>query len=319
MKGLLLAAAVAVCGAWQSLAAQDYPSKPIRMVIPNSPGGALDVAARLTQPRMMELLGQSIVLDYRVAAGGVVGTNQVAQSPADGYTLIMVFDSFVSNPYLFKDVQYDPVKDFQPISQVVNGIQVLAAYPGAGAKNFAEFLQLAKSKGASLDFATAGPGTSSRFSVEFFKQTTGIDSTLIHYKGGGPLVTALMGGQVPVTIITLGVVMPQLKGGKLLPLAVTSSRRAKLLPDVPTVAETYPGFEAQSWLGLLAPGGTPRPIVDRLHNAMVRTLATPDVREKFEAQAYEVVGGTPEAFAAWIKNESTKLGRLIKERNIHLD
>ena len=319
MKRLLLAAAVAVCGAWQSLAAQDYPSKPIRMVIPNSPGGALDVAARLTQPRMMELLGQSIVLDYRVAAGGVVGTNQVAQSPADGYTLIMVFDSFVSNPYLFKDVQYDPVKDFQPISQVVNGIQVLAAFPGVGAKNFAEFLQLAKSKGAALDFATAGPGTSSRFSVEFFKQTTGIDSTLIHYKGGGPLVTALMGGQVPVTIITLGVVMPQLKGGKLIPLAVTSSRRAKLLPDVPTVAETFPGFEAQSWLGLLAPAGTPRPIVDRLHNAMVRTLATPDVREKFESQAYEVVGGTPEAFAAWIKNESGKLGRLIKERNINLE
>ena len=319
MKRLMMAATLVACGAWQQLAAQDYPAKPIRMVIPNSPGGALDVAARLTQPRMTELLGQSIVLDHRIAAGGVVGTNQVAQSPADGYTLIMVFDSFVTNPFLFKDVQYDPVKDFQPISQVVNGIQVLAANPGAGAKNFAEFLQLAKSKGAALDFATAGPGTSSRFSIEFFKQAPGIDSTLIHYKGGGPLVTALMGGQVPVTIITLGVVMPQLKGGKLLPLAVTSSRRAKLLPDVPTVAETYPGFEAQSWLGLLAPAGTPRSIVDRLNNAMVKTLAAVDVREKFESQAYEVVGGTPEAFGAWIKNESGKLGRLIKERNIKLD
>ena len=319
MKRLLIAALLAGCGTMQPLLAQEYPVKPIRLVIPNSPGGALDVAARLTQPRMMELLGQTIVLDHRIAAGGVVGTNQVAQSAPDGYTLIMVFDSFVTNPYLFKDVQYDPVKDFQPISQVVNGIQVLVANPAAGARNFAEFLQIAKQKGAGLDFATAGPGTSSRFSIEFFKQATGIDATLIHYKGGGPLVTAIMGGQVPVTIITLGVVMPQLKGNKLQPLAVTSSRRAKLLPDVPTVAETYPGFEAQSWLGLLAPAGTPRPIVDRLNNAMVKTLATADVREKFESQAYEVVGGTPEAFAAWIRNENTKLGRLIKERGIKLE
>jgi len=319
MKRMLTVAGIVLSGMSSTLCAQDYPVKPIRLVIPNSPGGALDVAARLTQPRMTEILGQSIVLDHRIAAGGVVGTNQVAQSAPDGYTLIMVFDSFVTNPFLFKDVQYDPVRDFQPISQVVNGIQVMAAHPGAGVKNFAEFMQLAKSKGSALDFGSAGPGTSSRFSIEFFKQATGIDATLIHYKGGGPLVTALMGGQVPVTIITLGVVMPQLKGGKLLPLAVTSAKRAKLLPDVPTVAETYPGFEAQSWLGLLAPAGTPRAIVDRLHGAMVRTLAAPDVREKFEAQAYEVVGGTPEAFGAWIKNESTKLGRLIKERGIKLD
>jgi len=132
-------------------------------------------------------------------------------------------------------------------------------------------------------------------------------------------VTAMLGGQVPVTILTMGVVMAQLKSGKLLPIAVTSAKRAKLLPDVPTVAESYPGFEVQSWLGLLAPAGTPRPIVDRLHAAMVRTLATPDVHEKFEALAYEVIGGTPEAFAAWIKNESSKLGRLIKERGIKLD
>ena len=319
MKQFLLVAELFLMGFASLLWAQEYPVKPIRLVIPNSPGGALDVAARLTQPRMMEILGQSIALDYRIAAGGVVGTNQVAQSTPDGYTLIMVFDSFVSNPYLFRDVQYDPVKDFAPVSQVVNGIQVLAAYPAAGVRNFAEFMQLAKSKGTALDFGSAGPGTSSRFSIEYFKQTTGIEATLIHYKGGGPLVTALMGGQVPVTIMTMGVLMSQLKSGKVLPLAITSSKRAKLLPDVPTVAESYPGFEAQSWLGLLAPAGTPRSIVDRLNAAMVRTLATADVREKFESQAYELVGGTPEAFAALIRNESAKLGRLIKERGIKLD
>jgi len=319
MKRWLIAAGLAAAGCLPPLAAQEYPVKPIRLVIPNSPGGALDIAARLTQPRMMEFLGQPLVLDYRVAAGGVVGTNQVAQSTPDGYTLIMVFDSFVSNPFLFKDVQYDPMKDFQPISMVVHGIQVLATHPGSGIRSFSEFMQLAKSKGTALDFGSAGPGTSSRFSIEFFKQTTGIDATVIHYKGGGPLVTAVMGGQVPVTIITLGVVAAQLRSGKLQPIAVTSLRRAKLLPDVPTVAETYPGFEAQSWLGLLAPAGTPRPVVDRLHGAMVKTLATPEVRERFEAQSYEVIGGTPEAFGAWIRNESSKLGKLIKERGIKLD
>ena len=319
MTRMLIAAGIALAGALSPLAAQEYPVKPIRLVVPNSAGGATDVASRITQQRMMEILGQPLVLDYRVAAGGVVGTNHVAQSPADGYTLIMVFDSFTANPYLFKDVQYDPVKDFQPISMLVHGIQVLAAYPGAGIRNFSEFMKLAKAKGTALDFGTAGPGTSSRFSIEQFKQATGIDSTLIHYKGGGPLVTAMLGGQVPVTILTMGVVMAQLKSGKLLPLAVTSAKRAKLLPDVPTVAETYPGFEVQSWLGLLAPAGTPRPIVDRLNAAMVKTLATPDVHEKFEALAYEVVGSTPEAFAAWIKNESGKLGKLIKDRGIKLD
>ena len=319
MARLLIAAGLALAAAVAPLAAQEYPLKPIRLVVPNSAGGATDVAARLTQNRMMEILGQPLVLDYRVAAGGVVGTNQVAQSAPDGYTLIMVFDSFTANPYLFKDVQYDPVKDFQPVSMLVHGIQVLAAYPGAGMHNFVEFMKLAKSKGAAFDLGTAGPGTSSRFSIELFKRATGIESTMIHYKGGGPLVTAMLGGQVPATIITLGVVIAQVKAGKLLPLAVTSAKRAKLLPDVPTVAETYPGFQVQSWIGLLAPAGTPRPIVDRLHAAMVRTLATPEVHDKFEAQAYEVIGGTPEAFGAWIKTESSNLGRLIKDRGITLE
>ena len=174
MTRLLIAAGLVLAAAAAPLAAQEYPLKPIRLVVPNSAGGATDVAARLTQNRMMEILGQPLVLDYRVAAGGVVGTNQVAQSAPDGYTLIMVFDSFTANPYLFKDVQYDPVKDFQPVSMLVHGIQVLAAYPGAGMHNFAEFMKLAKSKGAAFDLGTAGPGTSSRFSIELFKRATGV-------------------------------------------------------------------------------------------------------------------------------------------------
>lgn len=309
---------VAVCF-HQLLAAQEYPVKPIRLVIPNTPGGALDIAARLTQPRMTEILGQPFIMDYRVAAGGVVGANLVAKSQPDGYTLIMVFDSFAINPYLFKDVQYDPVKDFQAISMLVQGVQVLVANPSLGARTFNEFMQLAKARGAALDFATAGPGSSSRFSMELFKQATGIGATPIHYKGGGALVPALLSGEVPVTIMTYGTVASLIKSGKLIALAITSAQRSPVIPHVPTIAEAYPGFEARSWMGLLAPARTPSPIVNRVYGAMLQALAIPAVKANFEDQGYEVIGTSPETFAAWIRNESAKWSRLISERNIKVD
>jgi tripartite-type tricarboxylate transporter receptor subunit TctC len=316
----LLIAALIVAGAFAlPIAAQTYPSKPIRMVVPNTAGGATDVAARLTGPKLAELLGQPIVIENRVAAGGVVGTNQVAQAAPDGYTLIMVFDSFTTNPFLFNDVKYDPVKDFAPVSLVVRSPQVLVAHPDLKVRNLKEFLQLARAQGSALDFGTAGPGTSSRFSMELFKLTTGLDPTPVHYKGGAALVNDLLGGQVKVTLITMGVVVQHIRAGKLVPLAVTSARKAALLPDVPTMAETFPGFEAQSWLGLLAPAAVPRPIVDRLHGGMVRALALAEIRDKFESQGYEVVASTPEAFGAWIQAESARWGRVIRERKITLE
>ena len=312
---LLLAGALFLSQA----AAQDYPAKPIRVIVPNTPGGAMDIAARLTGPKMTESLGQPIVVEYRVGAGGVVGANHAAQAAPDGYTLIMVFDSFTTNPYLFKDVKYDPVKDFAPISLVVKGTQVLVAHPGLGVRNLGQFIELAKGKGNGLNFATAGPGTSSRFSMELFRMTTGIDPTTVHYKGGGALINALVGGEVPVSIVTMGVVYQHIKGGRLLPLAVTSASKSALLPEVPTVGESYPGFEAQSWLGLLAPAATPHPVVDMLYRAMSKALAAAEVRQKFQGQGYEVVGSTPEAFGGWIRAESARWGRVIRERKIRLE
>ncbi len=299
--------------------AQDYPSKPIRLVVPNAPGGATDVAARLVAPRMAEILGQPMVVENRTGAGAVTGTNLVAQAPADGYTLIMVFDSFTMNPYLYKNVQYDPVRDFIPITLVVRNPQLIAAHPSLGVKNINEFIKLAKARGSKLDFATAGAGTSSGLTLELLKMTAGLDSTAVHYKGGAPVVNDLLGGQVPVTVITMGVVIQHVRAGKLVPIAVTSIKRSPLLPDVPTVAEALPGFEAQSWIGLLAPTGTPRPVVDKLHASLARILAMPDVREKFESQGAEVVAGGTEAFAAWIRAESARWGKVIRERNIKLD
>ena len=314
-----LASLAAACVLATGAGAQSFPSKPIRMIVPNAPGGATDVAARLVAPKLAEQLGQPIVVENRAGAAAVTGTNYAAQAAPDGYALVMVFDSFTMNPYLFKNVLYDPIKDFAPITLVVRNPQLLVAHPSTGVKTLQEFLQLVRSKGAGFNFATAGAGTSSGLSLELFKTMAGVEPTAIHYRGGAPAITDLLGGQVAATIITAGVVIQHVRAGKLVPIAITSAKRHPALPDVQTMAEALPGFEAQSWIGLLASAGTPRPIVDRLHATTEKALAAPDVREKFESQMAEVVAGGPDEFAAWIKAESARWGALIRARNIRLD
>jgi tripartite-type tricarboxylate transporter receptor subunit TctC len=296
-----------------------YPVKPIHIVVPSVPGGANDTGARLSAPSLAEILGQPVLVDNRPAGGGIVAMNQVAQSPPDGYTLIMAFDAFATNPYLFKDVKYDPVKDYAPVTLVGRSAQVLAVHPELAVRTLPEFVQLARARGAALDWGTAGPGTSSRFSLELFKITAGVEPTTVNYKGGAPLINDLLGGQVKATIVALSVAYPHLRAGKLVPIAVTAARRSPLLPDVPTVAEVYPGFETQGWLGLLAPAATPRAAIDRLHSAMMKVLAAPEVRTKYEALGYDVASSSPEEFGAWVQNETTKWERVIRERKISLD
>jgi tripartite-type tricarboxylate transporter receptor subunit TctC len=300
-------------------AAPPYPSKRIVLVVPNTAGGAIDVAARLVAPKLAESLGQQIVVENRVAAGGVLATNQVAQAPSDGYTLLAVFDSFVTNPYLFNGVQYDAVKSFAPISLMIRTPQVLIVHPSLPVRTLKDFVALAKGQGPALTHATAGPGTSSRLSFELLKEVAGINTTAVHYKGGAPALVDVLGGHVPVMIIQLGGAIQQVKQGKLVALAVSSARRAAQLPNIPTISETYHGFEAQSWVGLLAPAATPAPVIDRLNGALSKALGTPEVREKYLAQGSEVVASTPEAFGAWIRSESAKWGRVIRERKITLD
>jgi tripartite-type tricarboxylate transporter receptor subunit TctC len=299
--------------------AQDYPSKAIRLIVPNSPGGATDTAARLVAPLMAERLRQPIVIENRVSAGGVTATNAVAQTAGDGYTLLMVFDSFTTNPWLFPNVHYDPVRDFAPITLVANAVQVFAAHPSLGVKTVDEFLRLARARGSALAVASAGAGTSSRLSFELFRQATGIDPTLVHYKGGSPALNDLLGGQVGAMFVNLGIVLPHLRNGHLVPLGVSSARRTSLLPDSPAIAESLPGFEAVTWMGLLAPASTPRPIVDQLHATLAAVLASPVMREKFAVQGAEVVAGGPEVFAALIRREYARWGKLIRERGITLD
>jgi tripartite-type tricarboxylate transporter receptor subunit TctC len=296
--------------------AKIYPAKPIRMVVPASPGGVTDIVARTVAPRLPEAFGQPVIVDNRAGAGGVIGTDIVARAAPDGYTLLAVFDSFVSNPYVFRNVPYSTTRDFAPVSMLIRGPQLFTVHPKLGVKNFGDFLALAKSRRVPINFATAGPASSSRLSVELFKATARLDATQVHYKGGGPALNDLLGGHVDVMIASAGLVLPHFRNGRLNVLAVTSKTRSSLLPGVPAVSEFYPQFEAQSWVGLLAPAETPRDIVRRLNAEAIRVLGLPDARERFLSQGYETVGSTPEQFGDWIRAESAKWGKMIRDQGI---
>jgi tripartite-type tricarboxylate transporter receptor subunit TctC len=305
---------------WAMLAlGQGYPNRPIRLVVPNSPGGVIDILARLVAPRFSEGLGQPVVVENRVGAGGVIGAEIVAKSAPDGYTLLAAFDSFTVNPFLFKDVRYDVVRDFTPVALLVRSPLVLIATPKLGVTRLADFVQLAKIRGGALNAATAGPGTPSRLALELLSSTVGIDPTLIHYKGGGPAIVDILGAQVDVMMPTLPSAANYIKSGKLVALAVTSDKRHPLAPEIPTVAESYPGFQAHNWVGIVAPAGVRREIVMRLNAELLRTVQLPEVRESLANRGYDVVGSTPEAFAAWISAETESWGRVIRERRITLD
>jgi tripartite-type tricarboxylate transporter receptor subunit TctC len=289
----------------------------VRIVVPSSPGGASDLVTRIVSAALGERLGQSFVVENRVTSGGIVGTQQVAESAPDGYTLLGTFDTFAINPYLFKGLKWDPVRDFAPLMQVCRYPQVLLAHPSLGVKTVKEFVALAKEKGASLNYGSAGPASSSRLAYELFRDTAGIETVGIHYKGGGPAIQDLLSGQVQVMLIQGGGAIPQyVKTGKLVALGVSSLERSKFYPELPTIAETYPGFESESWVGLFAPAATPRAVLDRLHAELAKTVSDPVLRERLEAQGCDVIGGPPETLAARVRNDQVKWSRIIRDKNI---
>ena len=297
--------------------AQTYPSKPVRVVVPSSPGGASDLVTRLVAAALGERLGQPFVVENRVTSGGIIGTQQVAESAPDGYTLLGTFDTFAINPYLFKGLKWDPVRDFAPLMQICRYPQVLLVHPSLGVKSVKEFVALAKEKGAQLNYGSAGPASSSRLAYELFKDTAGIETVGIHYKGGGPAIQDLLSGQVQVMLIQGGGAIPQyVKTGKLVALAVSSLERSKFHPELPTIAETYPGFETESWVGMFAPAATPRAVLDRLHGELSRIVADPGMKERLENQGCDVVGGAPETMAARVRSDQAKWSRIIREKNI---
>ncbi|HUL91287.1 MAG TPA: tripartite tricarboxylate transporter substrate binding protein [Burkholderiales bacterium] len=306
------------------LAAQDpvqaYPSKPVHVYVPSSAGGASDIAARLLSPKLAEALGQPFVVENRVASGGIVGTAQLAKAPADGYAIMMTFDTFASNPHLYKELPYDVVKDFAPIMLVVRYPQILVVHPSLGVRTVPEFVAYAKSNPGKLNYGSAGPASSSRLAFELFKDAAGIQVTAVHYKGGGPAINDLVAGTVQVMLIQAGGAIGQnVKSGKLVGLATSGRQRSSHFPDLPTIGDFYPGFETTSWVGAIAPAGTPGAVVEKLNATLVRILSDPDVKTRFDAQSAEIAASTPEQFGELIKAESAKWGKVVREKNIRLD
>jgi tripartite-type tricarboxylate transporter receptor subunit TctC len=316
-QGLIGTAMLAAASA--AMAQSAYPSKPLHMLVPFAPGGVSDIVARLVSPKLGEALGQSVLVENRVGAGGVIATELAARSAPDGYTLLTAFDNFAANPYLYKEAKYDPVKDFAPLALVVRSRLALLVHPKLGVKTLDEFVRLAKSRGTGMSYATAGGGTSSHLVAEMFKLTAGIQPIPVHYKGGAPALNDLLGGQVDLMIATMSIALQQARAGKLVAVAVTSSTRTPLLPGVPAINETYPGFEAQSWVGFVAPAGTPRDIVQRLNGEMNKVVTSPDVRAKLEALGFEIAEGSPEVFGDWIRAESARWGKVIREAKITVE
>ena len=298
--------------------AQAYPNKPIRILIAQAPGSATDVISRVVGNRLSEALGQPIVIEARPGAGGALGTAEAARSAPDGYTLFMANNStHGSNPAVYAKLPYDAVKDFAPVSFVASVPYVLVVDPKLPVKTVSEFIALAKSSPGKMNYASAGNGSTHHFCGELLKSMTGIDMQHIPYKGSGPGIAALLGGEVSMMFSNVADIGSQIKAGKVRALAVTAVKRASTLPEVPTMAEAgLPDFVVTSWFGLLVPAGTPAAIVARLNAETVKVLGRADVKATLAAQGLEVAPSSPEAFAAHIQSEIARFTRIARAAGI---
>ena len=297
--------------------AQSFPTKPIRVVVPFPPGGGTDIVARTVTPKMAEILGQPFVIENRAGAGGNIGTEAVAKSPADGYTLLVASASTAINTTLVPGLSWEFQRDFAPVVLMVVNNHLLAAHPSVPANNVKELLALAKAKPGHVTYASYGPGSSAHLSAELFKSMAGVDLLHIPYKGAAPAVNDLLGGQVNIVFADVAAMLSHVKSGKLKALGIGSLKRFEGLPGVPTIAESgVPGFEAGGFLGLVAPAGTPQAVINALNAAGQKSLAMQDVRERLLGLASPPVGGSPEQFASHIKREIDKWARVIRAANI---
>jgi tripartite-type tricarboxylate transporter receptor subunit TctC len=300
--------------------AQQYPSKPVRIVVPFPPGGPTDIVARLMAPKMAEAMGQQVIIDNRGGAGGAIGTEQVAKSAPDGYTLIMgTIGGLAVAKSLNPKLGYDTLRDLAPITQSVSVTSVLVTHPSVPAKNVKELLVLARAKSGRLNYGSSGNGTITHLAGELLKLMSKVDIAHVPYKGGAPAMTALISGEVDLTYENTLIITPHIKSGRVKALAVTSAKRSALLPELPTIAETLPGYSASGWYGLLAPAATPKPVLVRLHSEAVKALRAPDVIDKLSGQGAEPVASTPEEFTDFIRSETDKWAKLVKAANMRAD
>ncbi len=315
---LILAAALSISTAnaqTNATGTQAYPAKPVRVLVGFAPGGGTDIVARVVAQKMPAIFGQQMLVENRAGASSNIATELVAKSAPDGYTLLMgTIVAFGTAPSLFSKLPFDPVKDFAPITQTVSVNNLIVVHPVLPAKTLKMLVALAKQRPGEINYATSGVGSSGHLAAELFKKTAGINITHIAYKGGGQAIIDVIAGHVPLYFAGISTTVPHLKAGKLIAIAVTTGKRSSLLPDVPTVAELgYPGYEAVNWYGLMAPAGTPRPIIDRLHRDVTGILKSPDTTKLLTEQGMDPTTSTPEAFGEYIKSEIAKWARVIQD------
>ena len=297
--------------------AESYPTKPIRMIVAYPPGGGTDIVGRMVAQKLSENVGQTVVIDNRGGAAGNIGSEIAARSVPDGYTLLMgnVAPNAI-NVSLYARLAYDPVKDFAPVSLVASTPNILVVQPALAVKSVSELVALARAKPGTLNYPSAGLGSSSHLAGELFDSIAAVKMVHIPYKGGGPALTDLLGGQVQLMFATMPAAMPHVRSGKLRAVAVTSAKRSQAMPELPTIGETLKGYEASTWYGVLAPARTPRTVVAALHGEIAKILGVAETKDKLLLQGFEPVGGTPEEFAAYIKSEIAKWGKVIKAAGI---
>jgi len=299
--------------------AQNYPNRPMRMVIPNPPGGTLDITARLVAPKMGELSGQSVIIDNRPGADTNIGTEIVARAPADGYTMLLQTVPFVVNPHLFRKLPF-AVSDFEPVSLMVAVPFVLVVHNSLAAKSVKELIGLAKAQPGKLSYASAGNGSNLHVAAELFNNLTGTKMLHVQYKGGGPALVALLGGEVNLSYLSVAAAAPHIKAGRLRALAVTGAQRSSVLPELPTIAESgVSGYEFSTWVGALVPRATPAATVSTLNALITRAVTSPDLSARFAEQGADIIASSPARFAAHIGTELARWAKVVKESGIRAD
>jgi tripartite-type tricarboxylate transporter receptor subunit TctC len=318
----LSCAAIAASAASTSFAAQStgaadtFPNKPIRAIVPFAPGGGLDITTRLIGQRLTERWGQNVVVDTRPGAATIVGTEIASRALPDGYTILMITTTFAINPSLYRKLPYDPDKDFTPLTQLNSQPNIVVVNPTFKVSSVKELIALAKAKRGELTFASPGAGSAPHLAGELFQRMAGVEMIHVPYKGIPPAVTDVLGGRVAMLFTTTISAAPHVKSGKLKALALTSGKRLPSMPDVPAIAETLPGYEAEAFQGVVAPAGVPRPIIDKLGEELADIVRSREIGERFEADGALPVGSTPRQFATFLKSETQKWAKVIREADI---
>ncbi len=300
-------------------AADSYPSKVVRVIVPFAPGGSTDIIGRVIGPKLTERLGRQIIMENQGGAGGIIGIGMVAKAEPDGYTLLMTSPAFVINPFFHK-IPYDPVNSFVPVARLVAGSRVLSVHPSVPAKSVKEFIALAKNQPGKLVYASTGVGSDAHLAGELFKMMSGINFLTVQFKSGGQAITDLLGGHSDWMLGTVTLSLSQIRANKLRALGISGSVRSRLIPDVPTISEAgVPGYEASQWLGFLAPAGTPKAIIDRLHKELSEILNSEETKKMLEEQGQDLALQGPAEFGRFMGAETVKWGKVIKEGNIKVE